>query len=526
MPSYDRFFRGDAAFFGGIEWIARDDLSLVAEYSSDAYTREVRLGTLEHNSPLNFGLRYRPNPGLELGAYYLRGSEIGFSVTRILNPRVRQQPSGYDRAPAPVAVRAGDARLARSWDQTTGNETMIVDGLTALLTREGMEVTGIELGQRSIRLRYSNTTYRAEAQAIGRIARIMSDALPPAIETFAFEPMRAGIPVSSVTIQRSDLEGLENTSDAAWASFTRAQIGEAGSDAGFLPAPSSRAAFEWGLTPYVDFALFDGDSPVRADYGIEGELRYEIQPNIVLSSRIRYGLGGDSSAGAIAPSTLHPVRRNGAFYGADSGLVLETLALNWYQRLGDEYYGRVSAGYLERMFAGVSGEVLWKPVDSRLALGAEVSYVAQRDYDMGFGLQDFPGLGGTYSVMTGHVSAYYDFDNGFHGRVDAGRYLAGDWGATFALDREFANGWSVGAYATFTDVSYDDFGEGSFDKGILISIPLDGASGLPTRDAISANLSSLQRDGGARLRLDGRLYDVVRDGHEPMLSESWGRFWR
>jgi hypothetical protein len=42
------------------------------------------------------------------------------------------------------------------------------------------------------------------------------------------------------------------------------------------------------------------------------------------------------------------------------------------------------------------------------------------------------------------------FGNGFLGQIDVGRYLAGDTGATITLDREFANGWKVGAFATFT----------------------------------------------------------------------------
>ena len=178
------------------------------------------------------------------------------------------------------------------------------------------------------------------------------------------------------------------------------------------------------------------------------------------------------------------------------------------------------------MFAGASGELLWKPVDSRLALGAEINYVVQRDYDLGFGAQDFPDLDGVYEVATGHGSVYYDFENSFHARVDVGRYLAGDWGATFALDREFANGWRVGAYATFTDVSFEDFGEGSFDKGIQLTIPIDWALGNATRATTDVRLSSLSRDGGARLNVDGRLYETVRGGHVVALQESWGRFWR
>jgi hypothetical protein len=124
------------------------------------------------------------------------------------------------------------------------------------------------------------------------------------------------------------------------------------------------------------------------------------------------------------------------------------------------------------------------------------------------------------------VSAYYDFGNGYHGQVDVGRYLAGDYGATFALDREFDNGWSVGAFFTLTDVSADDFGEGSFDKGLRVSIPIDWFFGTPTRTVSDNTIRSLSRDGGAKLDVEGRLYGIVRDAHRPELEQRWGRFWR
>ena len=85
------------------------------------------------------------------------------------------------------------------------------------------------------------------------------------------------------------------------------------------------------------------------------------------------------------------------------------------------------------MFGGVSSELLWKRNDSPFALGVEVNYEQQRDFDGGFGFQ-------AYDVATGHASAYWKMANGFQVQLDAGRYLAGDWGATVTLDREFNNG--------------------------------------------------------------------------------------
>ena len=171
------------------------------------------------------------------------------------------------------------------------------------------------------------------------------------------------------------------------------------------------------------------------------------------------------------------------------------------------------------MYAGISGELLWKPVDSRLALGTELNYVRQRDYDQMFGLR-------SYDAFTGHVSAYYAMNNGFHTQLDVGRYLAGDYGATISVDREFGNGWRVGAYATFTNVSAEDFGEGSFDKGLRITIPLGWALGTPTRQTNTVNIQSLTRDGGARLDIRDRLYERVRKYHKRDLIKEWGRVWR
>lgn len=530
-PSFDQFFRGDAAPFGGLEWRVSNDLTVIAEYSSDAYARETDLGVVEHQSPLNFGLRYQPRPGYQLSAHFLRGSDLGLSATLALNPQTRAAPSGLEGAPMPVAVRPADLRAAQSWDRTALPDAALIKATQEALALDGFDVNAIELADRSVRLRYTNQTYRAEAQGVGRVARVLTQIMPPSVENFVLEPQHSGIALSAITVRRSDIERLENRPGAAADMLDNTVFSAARPDRKLVTLPDPDPAFEWGIAPFGELQFFDGDKPIRGDFGVQAIARYEFRPDIVLSGEVRYRLGGNRSDGAISPSALHPVRRNAGLYGQDGGLGLERLALTDYGRLGSDVYTRASIGYLERMYAGASTEMLWKPVDSRLALGAEVNYVVQRDYDLGFGTLQFStadgdGIDGSYDVLTGHLSAYYEFDNGFHGRIDVGRYLAGDWGATFALDREFANGWRIGAYATFTDVAFDDFGEGSFDKGIMLTIPTDWALGTATRHETNIQLNSLTRDGGARLDVDGRLYEIVRGGHQQALTESWGRFWR
>nr|WP_246403742.1 YjbH domain-containing protein [Halomonas stenophila] len=54
-----------------------------------------------------------------------------------------------------------------------------------------------------------------------------------------------------------------------------------------------------------------------------------------------------------------------------------------------------------------------------------------------------------------------------------------------------------GAWASFTDAG-DDYGEGSFDKGIYVSLPLDAFFTTSTRSHMHMAWSALTRDGGSR----------------------------
>jgi len=97
-------------------------------------------------------------------------------------------------------------------------------------------------------------------------------------------------------------------------------------------------------------------------------------------------------------------------------------------------------------------------------------------------------------------------------------------GATFTLDREFNNGFKVGAFATFTDVSSEEFGEGSFDKGIRFEIPLSWLTGKPSRATMKQTIRPVLRDGGARLMVRNRLYEYTRDDRSTKVAGQWGRY--
>ena len=149
----------------------------------------------------------------------------------------------------------------------------------------------------------------------------------------------------------------------------------------------------------------------------------------------------------------------------------------------------------------------------------DIHRVQQRDYDMRFDLLD-------YETTVGHVSIYYDAGGMFDVEVNAGRYLAGDWGATTTISRKFGTGWEVGGYATITDVPFDTFGEGSFDKAIYVSIPIDWIISSPSTVKRRLTLRPITRDGGANLASARHLNRLIEHSQNANFQREFGRLWK
>jgi hypothetical protein len=526
----DQFFRGDAALFGGIEYQASDRLRLQMEYSSDAYARETAAGLIDATSGLNFGATYQVREGVTAGAYVLGGDTFGVSLAMTLNPnRPTVPPSAGDPAPRPVAARVPQtAPYATDWVAQPGGAAILRDNFEQLFEDQGLHLDSLALDATRATIRVRNTGYNFEAQALGRVLRAMSAALPPSVEVFEVIFVVEGLETSRIRVARSDLERLEFDPRGAELLLASTEVEDARAvrDPVGLDVPGAPPArLTWGLGPYVTASLFDPENPVLFDAGVELSAQYRFGGGFMADAVVRASVFGTyDRSRVVRPNEVLPnpppvVRSDGPLYRQQSDAYVERLTLNHFGRPAENLYSRVTVGYLERMFAGVSAEILWQPAASRLGLGLEINHVWARDYDGGFGLRD-------YSVTTGHVSAYYRLTEDFDAQLDVGRYLAGDWGATVSLARTFDNGWSVGAFATFTDVPFESFGEGSFDKGITLEIPFAWFTGTSSRAGTSNTLRPLMRDGGARLNVEGRLHDLVIDYTRPQLAETEAMIWR
>ena len=234
---------------------------------------------------------------------------------------------------------------------------------------------------------------------------------------------------------------------------------------------------------------------------IENISEYSFLDNFFFSSNIKYSLADNFDDLKYPPVDTYPaqVRSDIKDYliNYDEGIIIGRAQFDYYLSPKKNHHAMLTAGILEEMFNGIGFEYLYFKQDSNYAIGFEVFEVKKRDYEMRFGSLD-------YKNITGHLNFYYRNYGRipFDAKISYGEYLAGDEGITIDLSRSFENGTKFGIFASFTDVSTDQFGEGSFDKGIYFNIPVFG-------NLINYSWRPLTKDPGAKLNRKNTLHDLL-----------------
>ncbi len=526
---YDTFFRGeDVGVFGGVEWRTPvEGLLLKLEYSPDIYEREQRspAAEFEPETQWNVGAEYRLREGITFGAYYMYGSEIGFNIAISGNPNRPLVPPDLGTGPLPINARPASAPRGTDWAQDPGARDQIAVALAEVLRAEGMTLEGFSADPdgRGAEVAIENLRFQSDPKAIGRTARVLAAGLPPSVETFRITAMDEGLRTTTVSLERRDIEAQVDRPNAGQSSWESAGI--LGATPSLPDGAWQRDAypeFVWSIAPAPFLTLLTPGDPIRIGLNIDAAGTVNLSPGLSVTAMVSQPFLNIPDDPGPSESNLPPVRSDSPRYFADYDPKLPQLTVDYLFKLNESTYGRTTAGLLERMYGGVGAEVLWKPADQSWGIGADLNWVAQRDFDDPFGFDFYD-----YDVVTGHASLYWD--TGFYGleaQVDAGRYLAGDWGSTMTVTRRFPNGWAVGAYFTLTDVTEEDFGEGSFDKGVSVEIPFRWTVPFETRANNTIDLQSVSRDGGAQLETPSALYPIVRAYDRNRLSRNWGSFWQ
>ncbi|MBT4745310.1 MAG: hypothetical protein HOO20_19130, partial [Rhodospirillaceae bacterium] len=323
------------------------------------------------------------------------------------------------------------------------------------------------------------TKFREHARNVGRASRVVASYAPASVEEIEVVTMNAGLETARVSIMRQDLEAAvlrKGSPEEIWSHATISgpqpspPFGKSRpDDVTVVNNPRRYPTLSWDVRPALRSHIG----------GPDGLYLYQVWMAFTASAELYRGVLFTSTFGKNIVSTLDEitlesdsllphVRSDLKRYnedGADGNIV--RLQTEYLFQPAENWFGRASTGLFETMFGGVGGEIMYRPYGSRLALSIDVNRVQQRDYDQRLDFLD-------YKVTTGHLNIYYKMPfMGLLGEIHAGQFLAGDRGAQFAVVREFKSGIAVGAWATFTNVTAEQFGEGSFDKGLYMRIPFE-----------------------------------------------------
>ena len=525
--SFKSYFHGRTAPFVGVQYDTPiNGLTLKAEYDPNNYKNEPFGEVLPQRSPFNVGAVYHVNRNVDVAVGLERGNTLQTELTLHGNlARLSQPKFGYpNEEPLQTAyvqqsVATGTLHLAPKNDSALvasilQNESAWPKTLAKRIDAECL----CHVGQlralptnNALYVRIDNPDAYELQPLVERITRVLVLHAPEEYRHFSIVFTRWGTVEQSLLVDRRlwlinhtrYLPPGSRLPDTVVAAPPRLDDLEAS------PPLLTQSASPFHVSFGPGYQQTMGGPNGFILYQLSANLfsTYKFSPDTWIAGDINYGLLNNYSHFTYdAPSNLPRVRTDIRQYVTTSRLTMPLLQITHIGRLSSDTYYSLYAGALESMFAGVGGEVLYRPWNSNFAWGADLNEVRQRGFNQHFSLLP-------YHVLTGHATMYWKTGiDGVLAKISAGKYLAGDKGVTIDLSRAFANGVRIGAYATKTNVSAAQFGEGSFDKGIYLDIPFDLMLTRSTDQVAHILWQPLLRDGGANLDRKYKLYDLTSDG--------------
>lgn len=492
--SVENYFHGPAALFGGVQYQTPwDALVLKLEYDGNNYQHQPQDNNLPQVSPWNFAAVYQAansveiSFGLERGDTAMLGLTLHSSLSKMSVPKLND--------PAPLPVSSNRPQQESDWTKA---------GL--LFTRQtDWQVHEIKQHENDLRVTVDDAHAGYWRDRLDRAAAVLHREAPASVDQFTLAYREHGMAVAEHRIDRTAWVDQHTQALPPGEQHEAVTAHPPSIDTqGKLLYTGSHPMADANLGLDLDNSFGGPDNFVLYQISATEKARFRLNDSIWLQGGVKLGLIDNyDSFRYTAPSNLPRVRTFIREYKTTSKFTMPNLQLTHTAQLSENNYFSVYAGYLEEMFAGAGSEWLYRPFEGRLAFGVDVNTVQQRDFSENFALRD-------YRVETGHATLYWDTGwKNIQANVSTGLYLAQDVGMTMQVSRSFNNGVSIGAGFTRTNISAEQFGEGSMDKWIYLNIPFDAL--LTRSSSSSANFiwKPLIRDGGAKLDRAVILYDLT-----------------
>lgn len=450
-----RYFSGEnTSPFFGLSYLINDNFLFKFEHDITVTT-----GLIEYEIPNNqysIGLDYLSKKNFNFGISYERGSTLSLRFSYKNDPSISRKKYKYE--PAEIKNETDKySKLIKNLENNGIGVNKIIETSSSI----GLELTqfvhpNLDIIEEIIYSASSDSGIKKDIKKDLLIAELK--AVSEIDESFETN--------SEVIYQRKETFGF-NTS----------------TNFNFRPFLASREEFFKGA------------------FLVENNTEFIIKDNLFFNTNLKYSIWDNFEDFRIPPVNTYPaqVRSDVKEYlkRFNDGIKIGRAQLDYHITPKKNNHIMLTAGILEDMFYGAGIEYLYFKSDNNYSIGFEVFNVKKRDYDMRFGTLDYQNTVGSVNFNYRNYN-FIPFDM----KISYGEYLAGDEGFTLELSRSYLNGVEFGVFASLTDVTSEQFGEGSFDKGIFFKIPIFG-------NLVNYTWRPLTKDPAAKLARKHTLHDLL-----------------
>ena len=516
--SSDLWFRGEAAIFGGFEWSVPRGNGLKFKVEYDPFNYQT-LGTYPRanffdkelrrkDSNINYGISYRLSKYIDMDISFIKGNTVNlrFSLGSTFNNK-NAPKKDYSLKKISSLNVPGDQKYA------------FYNDLLFNLNRNELLLQTTELKDKTLKISISSESIPRPTTSSYYASKIASEVAKQYsfdINRFEITHINSGIELNKISY-RSDVFENNLYQDTILKKYTKISSGIKSTylDNEFKPLVIFPAIFS-NTGPGLESHIGRPDQPFYYSFTLKNNTQVQFSRNTILSSEIDYPItDGFKDLVSRPGSNLEHVRTDVVDYLRAPGIRIKRFQIDYIWSPYKNLYTKISGGIFEQMFGGLGFESLYKPFDSNLSFGYEYFMVKQRQYDQRLKFKE-------YEVNTNHISAnYYHPESGLLAKLSHGKYLAGDTGFTIDFSRRTSSGFVAGIFLTRTNVSAEEFGEGSFDKGFYFQIPFNLFSSKQSRDNFNFKYRPMTRDGGQKLEYQNDLVGLIHNASYSEIYKDW-----
>ena len=399
------------------------------------------------------------------------------------------------------------------------NNDILYRSLNLSLRDESIYIQGASLKENEIDVAIASSRFYSITRPVGRTVRIVDALAPDEVEKINIHAMNGDFETAKFTIGReyfdkADKSLLSSAELLALSSVESTKSQPLYQKATFKPTVNF-PEFNWTMSPGLKHQIGGPEGFYLGQLFWKTDTSLKLMRNLTLYSSFGINIYDTfNDLNNPSQSSIPRVRSDIQDYLSEGKNNIQRMQLEYFGSPYKDIFARFDLGLLEEMFGGVGGEILYRPFKKNYSIGLSIHKVKQIADNQLFSFKD-------YETTTGHLGLYFDLPYQIRSQVLVGKYLAGDKGVTLDLSRRFNSGFTLGVFATKTNLSALEFGEGSFDKGFYISVPTQLFYSDFRSGNITFGLHPLTKDGGAILNKHNALIGILGDSNLRSIKRDW-----